>query len=644
MKPMISNRKIQGLSPLAVLALTACGGGNTTVGISDLIAKSKNLYFEKGPLNNLLAFLDYNHNGVLDGGEPSGRTNSLGNVILVPTQDSYTIVGISDSLTQDISTNDFLPGVVLKAPSESTMVTPITTLMEEGNLTATQVTKILGLPVSIDPLTFSAFGNNPSAPANPDQISSLAVEKISHQMMSTLKAFAAAAKGAGATETDAFEAATVSVAAVLKDKADKLLDVSASDSDKNIDFTSAADLALIQGEVTREVAKNNSVDKDAFGRVLANTSTAIEKVNLKISTVTDFSSQASLNIFSTSQGLANQVETAADAESKLAGSGSSTITFIDSAKVDSAAHAGKLYVSGSLVADTTNGAWFDQSLEVYGIDIVTAGAVGGQAAVPDEWALKIAQTIKLLLDPNQIGIDQAAQAQMISTLGGATGTWHEGSETAQRVAKGSGDAYSPNPLKDPTSYAGYESWLDTHSEVDMIWYDIPDSGNTGDGDITEVLEHLMHTIHQFGVRGAVDGSFNALMSNSTDESGKSSFYKTHDLYLAMKQAMDNGVFTPDYGAGNDGLLMQEYTYLLNFSMWEFGKEFWDDDNNGEGSLAGEWADSARTPDDVLANNPLGYQLFNTYFEPVLSKPDIVALRDIFQDNDQGLSGYTPDII
>ncbi|MDB4115927.1 MAG: hypothetical protein ACKVKA_05630 [Rhodobacterales bacterium] len=32
------------------------------------------------------------------------------------------------------------------------------------------------------------------------------------------------------------------------------------------------------------------------------------------------------------------------------------------------------------------------------------------------------------------------------------------------------------------------------------------------------------------------------------------------------------------------------------------------------------------------------------FEPVLSKPDVAALRDILQDNDAGLSGYTPDII
>ena len=88
--------------------------------------------------------------------------------------------------------------------------------------------------------------------------------------------------------------------------------------------------------------------------------------------------------------------------------------------------------------------------------------------------------------------------------------------------------------------------------------------------------------------------------------------------------------------------MQEYTYLLNFTMWEFGQEFWDEESNGIGSLTGEWSDDARTPDGVLQNNPLGHQLFKTYFEPVLTKPDITTLKSIFQDNDNGLSGYTVD--
>ena len=45
---------------------------------------------------------------------------------------------------------------------------------------------------------------------------------------------------------------------------------------------------------------------------------------------------------------------------------------------------------------------------------------------------------------------------------------------------------------------------------------------------------------------------------------------------------------------------------------------------------------------VLANNPLGYELYNSYFKPVISKPSKEILRNIFQDNDQGDSGYTPD--
>ena len=80
-------------------------------------------------------------------------------------------------------------------------------------------------------------------------------------------------------------------------------------------------------------------------------------------------------------------------------------------------------------------------------------------------------------------------------------------------------------------------------------------------------------------------------------------------------------------------------------MWEMGKEFWLDKNaSGDGVLEGEWSETANTPAGVLAENPLGYALFNTYFAPVLSKPDFTTLRSMFQDNDGGLSGYQPDAV
>ena len=83
-------------------------------------------------------------------------------------------------------------------------------------------------------------------------------------------------------------------------------------------------------------------------------------------------------------------------------------------------------------------------------------------------------------------------------------------------------------------------------------------------------------------------------------------------------------------------MLKEYQYLLTFGMWEFS-EFWEG-----GSLAPEWNNNARTPEGILANNPLGYALFKKYFEPVISKPSKESLRTMFQDNDQGSSGYTAD--
>ena len=76
------------------------------------------------------------------------------------------------------------------------------------------------------------------------------------------------------------------------------------------------------------------------------------------------------------------------------------IASVEGAIVASLPTAAQRRKSGELAFDNSNGAWFDRSLEVRGIEIVVAGAVGGQPAVPNEWAEKIAQTIKLLTNPN----------------------------------------------------------------------------------------------------------------------------------------------------------------------------------------------------------------------------------------------------
>ena len=317
---------------------------------------------------------------------------------------------------------------------------------------------------------------------------------------------------------------------------------------------------------------------------------------------------------------------------------------------------------GSLQSTTSS--LFDRTLDVNGVKLLVGGETGDQAKVPDEWAHKVAQSYVMLMNSNTAGIDATAQQQMINILAGGDGTWHEGVGTSQRILKGAADEYPLNPLEDridgelDAQYGvGTEALLNSIMQ-DMIWYQ-NSSGTigSGDGDIQELFEHALHTIHPWGVRGAVEGSIDALNYTKADGSGdphdaNDTSWKTSELYLAFKEAVDNGVLDPS-GYANDPLNNSEdfmkaaieYTYILNFSMWEMGKEFWLDKNaSGEGVLEGEWSETASTPAGVLAENPLGYALFNTYFAPVLSKPDFTTLRSMFQDNDGGLSGYQPDAV
>jgi hypothetical protein len=282
--------------------------------------------------------------------------------------------------------------------------------------------------------------------------------------------------------------------------------------------------------------------------------------------------------------------------------------------------------------------FYDRELNVNGVKLIAAGEIGGQEAVPDFWIYKTARVFKLLTDKDAEDIDANSQLNMIKTLKGEIG-WHQGYPTGQRIARGGGNEYSPNFLDDNRnqSYPGLEAFEDALALDDMVWYKNIDSQGTGDDDINEIMEHTLHTLHRFGVRGAVQGSTEALNIEAEEED-----ITNTDIFLAMKEAYTNGVFDIE-GYGGDinnrdawPVMLKEYQYLLTYGMWEFS-EFWEG-----GSLSPEWNDNARTPEGVLANNPLGYDLYNTYFKPVISIPSKDILREIFQDGDQGESGYIVD--
>ncbi len=316
-----------GLSPLALLTLAACSGGSggQSGGGGGSFSVGGNVI--KGPLTNALVGLDYNGDGVVD--STTVRTGADGSYDISTSNSTYTVIAVTDDQTVDSSSGTVLSGITLKAPKGASVVTPTTTLMEEGGLTSEQVASVLGLPDGVDPTNFNPYASN----VDPDH--ALAVEKASQQVINVVNSFAAAAEGAGASEVDAFKAALNSVAEVVKTKANKINDLTASEADKSLDLTSDADLTLIKTQVKTEITSTANVNSTAFNTLADDTTTAIKNVNNKIETVTDLTSDASKNIFSTTQVLADQVKTAVTAEVGNVGTGN--ISFTDANEVNTAA-------------------------------------------------------------------------------------------------------------------------------------------------------------------------------------------------------------------------------------------------------------------------------------------------------------------
>ena len=244
---MLSKRsKLVHTSPLALVTVAACGSNSNT-------SQTYSGNVVNGPLNNALVFLDLNSNGVLDGVETSVRTDENGAFSITTNAKNFLLIAITDDTTIDTASGEVYSGVRLKAPLNASVITPTTTLMEEGNLTSDQVAAVLGLPDGVDPLSFNPYADGVN------ESDALAVAKLTNQLMTAVKSFAAAAEGAGAAELDAFEAALKSVVDVVKTKSTKT-----TNAEKILDFTKADDLNLIKAEAVKNAATKSAIDQTAF--------------------------------------------------------------------------------------------------------------------------------------------------------------------------------------------------------------------------------------------------------------------------------------------------------------------------------------------------------------------------------------------
>ena len=277
---------------------------------------------------------------------------------------------------------------------------------------------------------------------------------------------------------------------------------------------------------------------------------------------------------------------------------------------------------------------FNRYIEVYGVKIAGLKATGGKVAVEDEFIRKIAQTTKLLLNPEDASIDSDSQIKAIKHL--------KTINTLQRIGVEEMDSYTPKLNGD--NYSGWDLTNDKHSLTDFIWqFNLSgNSDKTANSQITEVIEHLLHTLVRFALPGAFPAQFLFIEDRSPEYGGdvsKEEPILSGSLYEAAKEAINNGVFDASsynhMGVGSFTYwktVMVEYQYALTFAEWGYIEKY-------SGSLDPEWSDNYLTPEKIKEGNPLGHSLYENYIKKVISKPSSNELEEIFKENNQGLSGY-----
>ena len=332
-------------SPLFLFSLAACGGGGGGGG-GELSTGSTTVSGSAiaGPINGAIAFIDLDNDGTLDltangdaSDEPYTYTDSNGFYSLETTNTTAPIVVTTDSATAgnlnvsavDTSADTLLTGITLKAPRGAGVVSPLTTvaydLIENSGFSEAEVATALGLE-SVSILSFNPYE------AGVDADDALATEKVASQLMTTVKAIAAAASGTGADEDAAASKGFEALSATLDSKVR---------SNDVFDLKNTTDLAVVKTNANSKLSGLSGIDNTAFGAILDTAMNSVKLVNEAIFDITDtdLSSNATKGTFATAELLKEQIQNAAAAEKASTGAGAANITLTNATSVTNAATA-----------------------------------------------------------------------------------------------------------------------------------------------------------------------------------------------------------------------------------------------------------------------------------------------------------------
>ena len=282
---------VRATTPLGLLTLAACGGedgdggdGGSSVNIPQASAFSGAVV--NSPLTGARIFLDLadansNFNGVLDAGELSTISGADGAFSFSAEQmsglsgETYRIVATADdSTTVTNAEGQNVENISLVASSDSSVVTPLTTLLEAQDIDIEVFKEVMG--IDFDPRTFNPYDDatDPNA---------LAAATKSKQVMTVLESVASTAAAAGGDPDKAFNSAVKAfVDAVAQKVADgETLSLDGSDaSDGSNDVAN-----LIENGLNEAMAQDANVDATVVQALEADVKQAAVNVASEITRV-----------------------------------------------------------------------------------------------------------------------------------------------------------------------------------------------------------------------------------------------------------------------------------------------------------------------------------------------------------------------
>ncbi len=279
-------------------------GGQTSSTTSSLYALGSAI---KGPLENAVTFFDFNNDGLLnefrtlnfdqDGNqtgfttqmEPQARTNGFGSFEIYTNIASNAdiqlahgetqkasearLATLSDGDTIDRSSNQALPGVLLTAPAGSTVITPLTTLMDFAGLSSDQLKSVLNLGAQVPDLnSFNHYADESLAAAG------VQIENFSQQMIATITAYSGLLELSGLDANTAYQTTLSALADIAVDKLA---------SGAILKLYETPDLDTLKQSLDEQLDILNAGNKSVFLEHSQGLNEGLTTLNANIATVTD---------------------------------------------------------------------------------------------------------------------------------------------------------------------------------------------------------------------------------------------------------------------------------------------------------------------------------------------------------------------